>query len=129
MLNKKEVVIMREIYKRTINNNGKCYVRPVDLMAALPYTVEITPEDVTSILQGLAYDEYFEINEMVDKDNEYVLQIVLLKKGHAFQRAEEQRIRNRKNSIMAKVGLTLLGVALAWLLRYIISIIQHAAAK
>ena len=126
MLNKKEVVIMREIYKRTTNNNGMCYVRPVDLMASIPYNVEICLEDLSPILQGLAYDEYFDIKELADQDNEFVLQITLLKKGFAFQRAEEQRARNRKNSIITKVALTLLGVGLAWLLRFIISLIQSS---
>ena len=126
MLNKKEVVIMREIYKRTTNNSGKCTIRPVDLMASIPYNVDICLEDLSPILQGLAYDEYFEIKDVVDEENEYAMQITLLKKGYAFQRTEEQRIRNRKNSILTKVGLTLLGVALAWLLRFIISLFQNS---
>ena len=126
MLNKKEVVVMREIYKRTTNNNGMCLVRPVDLMASIPYNVYINLEDLSPILQGLAYDEYFDLKEFTDENNEFVIQITLLKKGFAFQRAEEQRVRNRKNSIITKVALTLLGVALAWLLRYIIQLIQNS---
>lgn len=126
MLNKKEVVVMREIYKRTTNNNGMCYIRPVELMASIPYNVEICMEDLSPILQGLAYDEYFDLKEFTDENNEFVIQITLLKKGFAFQRAEEQRVRNRKNSIITKVALTLLGVALAWLLRYIIQLIQNS---
>ena len=122
MLSKKETVVMREIYKRTTNNNGKCLVRPVDLMAAIPYNVELTLEELPPILQNLAYDEYFDLVE-TEKKGEYYFCITLLHKGFAFQRAEEQRIRNRKNSIIAKVGLTLLGVVLAWLLRWIIGLI------
>ena len=123
MLNKKETVIMREIYKRTHNNNGKCLVRPVDLMASIPYNVELTLDELPPILQNLAYDEYFELVE-TEKKGEYYFCITLLRKGFAFQRAEEQRIRNRKSSILAKVGLTLLGVLLAWLLRFIIGLIN-----
>ena len=126
MLNKKETVIMREIYKRTTNNNGKCLVRPVDLMASIPYTVELTLDELPPILQNLAYDEYFDLVE-TEKKGEYYFCITLLHKGFAFQRAEEQRIRNRKNSIMAKVGLTLLGVGLAALLRWVIGLIIDAA--
>ena len=125
MLNKKETVIMREIYKRTTNNNGKCLVRPVDLMASIPYNVELTLEELPPILQNLAYDEYFDLVE-TEKKGEYYFCITLLHKGFAFQRAEEQRIRNRKNSIITKVGLTLLGVALAWLLRWIIGLIAKS---
>lgn len=126
MLNKKETVIMREIYKRTTNNNGMCLVRPVELLASLPYNVEINLEDLAPILQGLAYDEYFDLEE-TEKHGEYYFCIALQKKGFAFQRAEEQRIRNRKNSILAKVGLTLLGVVLAWVLKLIIEAIKSAA--
>lgn len=122
MLNKQETVIMREIYKRTTNNNGMCLVRPVDLMASITYDIEINKDDLSPILQGLAYDEYFELVE-TEKKGEYYFCITLLKKGFAFQRAEEMRIRNRKSSILAKIGLTLLGVALARALTEIIKLI------
>lgn len=125
MLNKKETVIMREIYKRSAKNNGVCYIRPVDLMAGIPYNITIEKDDIAPILQGLEYDEYFDIEEM-DKDGEYTLFIKLQKKGFAFQRAEEIRLRNRKNSIITKIALTLLGVALAWVLRYVIQLIINS---
>ena len=125
MLNKKETVIMREIYKRTTNNNGTCIIRPVDLMAGIPYSVEIDKEDLAPILQGLEYDEYFNIEEEDAADGEYYLHITLLKKGFAFQRNEEIRLRNQKNSIITKIALTLLGVVLAFALRWIIQLIVN----
>jgi len=128
MLSKKETIIMREIYKRTTNNNGMCLVRPVDLMSSIPYNVEINLEDLSPILQGLAYDEYFELVE-TEKKGDYYFCITLLKKGFAFQRAEEMRIRNRKNSILSKVLLTLLGVVLATVLRYAIPWIINLIKK
>lgn len=122
MLNKKEIVIMREIYKRTTNNNGMCVIRPVEIMQGIPYNIDIVQDDLAPIMQGLAYDEYFEYTETT-VDGEYCFNITLLKKGFAFQRSEEIRLRNRKNSILAKVGITLLGVVLAWVLKYIIQLI------
>lgn len=122
MLNKKETVIMREIYKRSANNNGVCYIRPVDLMAGIPYNITLEKDDIAPILQGLAYDEYFDLEE-IEKDGEYTLYIKLLKKGFAFQRSEEVRLRNQKNSIITKIALTLLGVAVAWALKYVIQLI------
>ncbi|MBQ7652859.1 MAG: hypothetical protein IJS93_00600 [Clostridia bacterium] len=122
MLNKKETVIMREIYKRTVNNNGTCIIRPVDLMASIPYSVDINKTDLQSILIGLEYDEYFTIEEK-DENGEYYLHITLQKKGFAFQRSEEQRIRNQKSSIISKIALTLLGVVLAFVLRWLIQFI------
>ena len=77
MLNKKETVVMREIYKRSANNNGVCYIRPVDLMAGIPYNIALEKDDIAPILQGLAYDEYFDVEEVV-KDGEYTLFIKLL---------------------------------------------------
>lgn len=125
MLNKKETVIMREIYKRSANNNGVCYIRPVDLMAGIPYSITLEKDDIAPILQGLAYDEYFDLEE-IEKDGEYTLYIKLLKKGFAFQRSEEVRLRNQKNSIITKIALTLLGVAVAWALKYIIQLIINS---
>lgn len=125
MLNKKETVIMREIYKRSANNNGVCYIRPVDLMAGIPYNITLEKDDIAPILQGLAYDEYFDLEE-IEKDGEYTLYIKLLKKGFAFQRSEEVRLRNQKNSIITKIALTLLGVAVAWALKYIIQLIINS---
>ena len=126
MLNKKEIVIMREIYKRTTNNNGTCIIRPVELMAGIPYNIELEKEDLAPILQGLEYDEYFNVEEEHEGD-EYLLRITLLKKGFAFQRNEEIRLRNQKNSIISKVALTLLGVGLAFVLRWIIQLIMSNA--
>lgn len=125
MLNKKETVIMREIYKRSANNNGVCYIRPVDLMAGIPYNITLEKDDIAPILQGLAYDEYFDLEE-IEKDGEYTLYIKLLKKGFAFQRSEEVRLRNQKNSIITKIALTLLGVAVAWALKYVIQLIINS---
>ena len=124
MLNKKETVIMREIFKRTTNNNGTCIIRPVELMSAIPYNVEIDKEDLSPILQGLEYDEYFKMEPQEAENGETVLHITLQRKGFAFQRNEEMRLRNQKNSIITKIALTLLGVGLAWALRWIIQLIM-----
>ena len=124
MLNKKEVVIMREIYKRTVNNNGMCYVRPVDLLASLPYNVDINMDYLSQTLIELSYDDYYDLNEMTDANNEYIIQIKLKSKGFAFQRAEQQRIRSRKSSIINKIALTLLGVGLSVLIKFLIDLIK-----
>lgn len=123
MLNKKETLVMREIYKRTTNNNGKCLVRPVDLLASIPYNVDLTLYELPQILQNLEYDEYFEVEE-TEKKGEFYFCITLLRKGFAFQRREQERSKSLKSSVLVKIGLTLLGVLLAWLLRFIIGLIK-----
>ncbi len=122
MLNKKEIALMREIYRKTTNNNGMCLVRPVDLMKGIPYSVEFNKDDLAPTMQGLVYDEYFELVE-TDKKGDYYFCVTLLKKGFAFQRSEEVRIRARRASIIQKILLTLLGAGLAFAIRQILSLL------
>lgn len=122
MLDKKDAVVMREIYKLTANNNGQCLVRPVDLLAAIPYKYELTKEDCVRILQNLQYDGYFDMVE-TEKKGEFYFCITLKTKGFGFLRSEEQLAKLRKKGILTKVGLTLLGVLLTWFLRWIIGLI------
>lgn len=113
---------MREIYKKTTNNNGMCLVRPVDLMKGIPYSVDFSKDDLEPTMQGLVYDEFFELLE-TDKKGEYYFCITLLKKGFAFQRTEEMRMRARRASILQKILLTLLGAGLAFAIRQILALL------
>jgi hypothetical protein len=128
MLNKKETALMREIYRKTTNNNGMCLVRPVELMKGIPYNVEFDKCDLVPTLQGLVYDEYFELVE-TDKKGEYYFCITLLKKGFAFLRNEELRLRTRRakiiGSVIQKIILTLIGVGLGFLLKQLIALLNN----
>ena len=125
MLNKKESALMRVIYKKTTKNKGMCLIRPVELMVGIPYEIDFRAEDLEPTIKALEYDEYIEIVES-DKKGDFYYCITLSKKGFAFQRSEEQRIRNRRSSIVWKIVLTVLGVALAAALKPLIELIANA---
>ena len=128
MLNKKESALMRVIYKQTTKNKGMCLIRPVDLMVGLPYSLEFKAEDLEPTMRALVYDEYIDIVESDKKGNFYYC-ITLLKKGFAFQRSEEQRLRARRSSIVWKVVLALIGAAVAIAAKPILNLILNAFNK
>lgn len=110
MLNKKETALMRVIYKKTTKNKGMCLIRPVELMTGISYGMDFKAEDLEPTIKALVYDEYIEYVES-DKKGDFYYCITLLKKGFAFQRSEEQRLRARRSSIIFKVVLALIGSA------------------
>lgn len=110
MLNKKETALMRVIYKKTTKNKGMCLIRPVELMTGISYGMDFKAEDLEPTIKALVYDEYIEYVES-DKKGDFYYCITLLKKGFAFQRSEEQRLRARRSSIIFKVILALIGSA------------------
>ena len=120
MLNKKESALMRVIYKKTTKNKGMCLIRPVDLMVGISYGIDFKAEDLEPTMKALVYDEYIDIVES-DKKGDFYYCVTLLKKGFAFQRSEEQRIRARRSSIITKVLLALLGAAVTIVLTRVIA--------
>ena len=119
MLNKKESALMRVIYKKTTKNKGMCLIRPVDLMTGISYGIDFKAEDLEPTIKALVYDEYIDFVESDKKGDFYC--ITLLKKGFAFQRSEEQRIRARRSSIITKILLALLGAAVTIVLTRVIA--------
>lgn len=115
MLNKKESALMRVIYKKTTKNKGMCLIRPVDLMTGISYSIDFKAEDLEPTMKALVYDEYIDLVES-DKRGDFYYCITLLKKGFAFQRSEEQRLRARRSSIISKILLALLGSAVTIIL-------------
>jgi len=128
MLNKKESALMRVIYKQTTKNKGMCLIRPVDLMVGIPYSLEFKAEDLEPTMRALVYDEYIDLVESDKKGNFYYC-ITLLKKGFAFQRSEEQRLRARRSSIVWKVLLALIGASVAIAAKPILTLIINAIKK
>ncbi|HCJ01483.1 MAG TPA: hypothetical protein DIC18_01215 [Clostridiales bacterium] len=119
MLNKKESALMRVIYKKTTRNKGMCLIRPVELMVGISYGLDFKEEDLEPTMKALIYDEYIDLVES-DKKGDFYYCITLLKKGFAFQRSEEQRLRARRSKIISKVLLALLGGAVTILLTRVI---------
>ena len=124
MLNKKESALMRVIYKKTTKNKGMCLIRPVDLMVGISYGLDFKAEDLEPTMKALVYDEYIDLVES-DKKGDFYYCITLLKKGFAFQRSEEQRLRARRSSIIFKVLLALIGSAVTIVLTKILPKLFH----
>ena len=123
MLDKKETALMRVIYKKTTKNKGMCLIRPVELMVGIDYGIDFKAEDLEPTIKALVYDEYIDYVES-DKKGDFYYCITLLKKGFAFQRSEEQRLRTRRSSIITKILLALLGGAVSiFLTRVIVPLI------
>ena len=120
MLNKKESALMRVIYKKTTKNKGMCLIRPVDLMMGISYGMDFKAEDLEPTIKALVYDEYIDYVES-DKKGDFYYCITLLKKGFAFQRSEEQRLRATRSSIISKVLLALLGGAVTIVLTRVLA--------
>ncbi len=119
---------MRVIYKQTTKNKGMCLIRPVDIMVGIPYSLDFKEEDLEPTIRALVYDEYIDLVES-DKRGNFYYCITLLKKGFAFQRSEEQRLRARRSSIISKVLLTLLGAAIAVAAKPLFTLIINAIKK
>ena len=120
MLNKKETALMRVIYKKTTKNKGMCLIRPVELMTGIPYEIDFRAEDLEPTMKALVYDEYIEIVES-DKKGDFYYCVTLLKKGFAFRRSEEQRLRTRRSSIIFKILLALIGSAVTIVLTKVLA--------
>lgn len=120
MLNKKESALMRVIYKKTTKNKGMCLIRPVDIMVGISYAIDFKEEDLEPTMKALVYDEYIDLVES-DKKGDFYYCITLLKKGFAFQRSEEQRLRARRSSIIFKVLLALIGSAVTIVLTRVLA--------
>lgn len=120
MLNKKESALMRVIYKKTTKNKGMCLIRPVDIMVGISYGIDFKEEDLEPTMKALVYDEYIDLVES-DKKGDFYYCITLLKKGFAFQRSEEQRLRARRSSIIFKVLLALIGSAVTIVLTRVLA--------
>ena len=120
MLNQKESALMRVIYKKTTKNKGMCLIRPVELMMGISYGIDFKAEDLEPTIKALVYDEYIDYVES-DKKGDFYYCITLLKKGFAFQRSEEQRLRARRSSIISKVLLALLGGAVTIILTRVLA--------
>ena len=58
MLNKKETEIMNTVYE-LCHEKGVCLIAPTELLSLLPQRRNYTEEQVETILNELALDDYF----------------------------------------------------------------------
>lgn len=109
MLEKKEDALMKAIFTFTTQKGGVGIIKPIDLLAMIPYNIEFRASDLESVLSVLEMDDYIE-SVITDKRGETFYCITLKKKGQAYKRSVELERRSKKGKILFKVGL---GVAMA----------------
>ena len=104
MLEKKEDALMSAIFTFTTQKGGVGLIRPIELLAMIPYNIEFKADDLEPIISVLEMDEYIEA-VLTDKKGETFYCITLKKRGQAYKRALELEKRNKRARIMFKVGL------------------------
>ncbi len=108
MLNKQENEVMRAVYEMC-DGKESCLVSPLEIMSILPEKKNYTPERVDAILRSLELDDYFDLIES-DRKGEKMYVITLHPNGVAYERTSQQMKRN----IAFKVGLSVLGAVVTF---------------
>ena len=112
MLNKKESLLMSEIYNDAVKKNGVCVIKPIDLLTRIPYDMDFSYDELETTLEALVDDDYIEVVE-TEKKGEPFICITLLKRGQAFKREMVNKKRQIKQSITLKVFLSVLAGVIA----------------
>ena len=109
MLTRKENDVMRAVYEIT-HEKGICLISPTELLALLPSKKKYTEQQLESILQGLALDDYFELLSS-ERKGEKMYVISLHAYGYAYKRFS---IRQRRNT-MLKIAWAVASAVIAFL--------------
>ena len=114
MLNKTESRVMSYIFEKCKGENKGIFT-PKELLSALMPKYEITAKQLDVVMSNLALDDYIEC-EKRDKDGKIYFLVSLTMRGAAFDREKQSLKRQRIQSIMWKLGLTVGGAILAFIL-------------
>ena len=114
MLNKTETRVMSYIFEKCKGENKGIFT-PKELLTALMPKIELTAKQLDVIMSNLALDDYFEC-EKKDKDGKVYFLVSLTMRGAAFDRERQQQKRQKMQSLMWKLGLTVGGAVLAFVL-------------
>ncbi len=123
MLERKEDALMRAIFTFATLKGGVGLIRPIDLLAMIPYNIEFKATDLEPVLGVLEMDDYIE-NVVTDKKGETFFCITLKKRGQAYKRTIELEKRNKRAKILFKVGLGIFTTIAFFLLKtYLLPVI------
>lgn len=114
MLNKIESRVMTYIFEKCKGENKGIFT-PKELLSALMPKHEITAKQLDVVMSNLALDDYIEC-EKRDKDGKIYFLVSLTMRGAAFDREKQSQKRQRIQSILWKLGLTVGGAILAFVL-------------
>ena len=114
MLNKTEAHVMAYIFEKCKGENKGIFT-PKELLTALMPHYEITAKQLDVVISNLALDDYIEC-EKKDKDGKVYFLVSLTMRGAAFDRERQSQKRQMFRSVMWKLGLTVGGAILAFIL-------------
>ena len=118
-MSKTEKAVMTEIYLMASAKGKKCLIKPIDLLASVPYNVELQAEELEGIVQNLCLDGYFTF-DISDKKGETYYLIELTNDGNAFRRELQKDKRSKRNQFIFKIMLAVSGAAAAAVVRLVI---------
>ncbi len=114
MLNKTETRVMSYIFEKCKGENKGIFT-PKELLSALMPKYEITAKQLDVVLSNLAVDDYIEY-EKKDKNGKIYFLVSLTMRGAAFDRERQSHKNQMIRSLMWKLGLTVGGAVLAFVL-------------
>ncbi len=114
MLNKTEARVMSYIFEKCKGENKGIFT-PKELLAALMPKYEITARQLDVVMTNLALDDYIEC-EKKDKDGKLYFLVSLTMRGAAFDRERQSQKRQMIKSLLWKLGLTVGGAVVAFIL-------------
>ena len=119
MLNKTETRVMSYIVEKCKGENKGIFT-PKELLSALMPKYEITAKQLDVVMSNLALDDYIEC-EKKDKNGKIYFLVSLTMRGAAFDRERQSLKRQRMQSIMWKLGLTVGGAIVAFVLGIVLN--------
>ena len=114
MLNKTETRVMSYIFEKCKGENKGIFT-PKELLSALMPKYEITAKQLDVVMSNLALDDYIEY-EKKDKNGKIYFLVSLTMRGAAFDRERQSQRNQMVRSLMWKLGLTVGGAVLAFVL-------------
>lgn len=119
MLNKTETRVMSYIFEKCKGENKGIFT-PKELLTALMPKFEITAKQLDVVMSNLALDDYIEC-EKKEKNGKVYFLVSLTMRGAAFDRERQSQKRQMMRSLLWKLGLTVGGAILAFVLGVILN--------
>ena len=117
MLNRREMEIMNTVYT-LCHEKGVCLISPSELLSLLPPRKKYTEEQLESILNELALDDYFELLAS-ERKGEKMYVISLRTNGYAFKRGYVQMRRDAAVKIFWAVASAVVAFLVGLILKRI----------
>ncbi len=119
-LTKKEKAVMWAVFNAAEKNEGVAIVKPVELLSAVSFNVELAKEELEITLKALQLDEYIDF-VVADKGGEKAYCINLKNKGLNFARTEAMVARSLRRKIAFTAAFAILSATVSMLWKFVLS--------